>query len=79
MSVCHACLTVLVDLLAAPFPPSWLVDQVAKVELKDDASINHDRFVHDVDKGTVTGTVFREMDIPDDPLDDDVEVFKPLP
>ena len=50
--------------------------QVAKVELKDDAAINHDRFVHDVDKGTVTGTVFREMEIPDDPLDDDVEVLQ---
>lgn len=51
---------------------------MAKVELKKDDQINHDRFKHDVDKGTVTGTVFREMEIQDDPLDDDVEVLVSL-
>ena len=42
--------------------------------LKEDEQISHSRFQHDVDKATVTGAVFQEMQIQEDPLDADVAV-----
>ena len=58
-----------------PSPDQSNEPVVAKVELKKDEAINHDRFVHDVDKGTVTGTVFRELEIPDAPEEEEDDLL----
>ena len=53
---------------------SLLMPKVVKVTLKEDENISHDLFKHDMDKAAVTGAVFSQMQIQDDPLDDDIMV-----
>jgi hypothetical protein len=46
---------------------------VANIKLKSDDDIKHNRFKHNVDKGIVTGYVFKELEILDDNSSSDEE------